>query len=501
LAPEETGLILLRDVLYAKAAAFERTGERLTTREYLEVYRYRTQIKCGLSEFRLLLASRESNPVHYFLKTMGEDARLKCLYDMHPSLAEETDGSEQLCHLMSTLRRYNKWERRYPVHVPERSLQDVKGIIAASRCDEDERGEAAIEAALALPAADQNALMEKLLRSRTRKDTRLVFALGAWGLCFTGTSAEVADIEATRSRTRVLAYCKLAVGSDSSWVSRVRARVIDGRRIGDRERSVAAFALAYWAQEANDAGVLRELLNAGMIVRSAALSALHNNRGGLSLDEVLQHYESCPSETAAAVRRSFRRSEWSKVARLVKGRKLSPAVRSLIIALCTIREMNMFPWLMELIAEAGYKIELGELWGIEREMCRLVTRSLKDSLVAREVAEAVVNAQYFWEYPAWDEVPVEDFDNVYIYKRLAGVVFAAVCGRPDWHLLKRLVFHSYFPVRAAAIAKVLEFSGEEELNELIPFAIANLERSASRKSALAATDVLTALDGKLYSDW
>jgi hypothetical protein len=200
--------------------------------------------------------------------------------------------------------------------------------------------------------------------------------------------------------------------------------------------------LAYWAQEVNDAALLRELLNAGMIVRSAVLSALHGNRGGLSLDEVLQHYETCPFETAAAVRRSLRRAEWFKVAQVLKGGHLSPAVRSLVIALCTVREMNVFPWLMELIAEAGYKVELGELWGIEREMCRRVTSSLKESLGAREFAEVVVNAEYFWDYPTGDEAPVMDLENLYIYKRFAGVVFASVCDRSDWHLLKRLVFHS-----------------------------------------------------------
>jgi hypothetical protein len=500
LAPEEHDLLVLRDLLYAKAATFERTAEFLTTTEYLGIYFHRAKIAVGAAELRLVLASSAGKPIHYFLRNTSEETRLNCLTAPEPGDDEEVVSDEEVNRRLQLLRNQNQWHDPYGRLRWAPVLNDARRVLSAFRSQRDERSEVAIDAALNLPVSEQQLLIERLCRSRTPKDTRLLFALASRGIGIEALAPND-DINSRHASARMIAYCRLAVEGGSSWAPTLRDRMKQSRGMRRREKEVAAYCLAYWAQRTGHTGVLKALLRRSANIRRATLAALDADRGGLTIDDLLSHYATCPVETSAAVLRTVQQREWSKVARFVRQIRLTDSSRSLMLSICKLYDVRALPFLLELIAEATYKVFLGDLWGLERALRETVVRSLRGSLEAKEILCEIVERQYFWEWDEYAELPVVEPQNLYLYKRLAGVCLAVLCERSDWPILKRLVYHSYFPVRAAAITKVLEFAGVEELNELVLRAPAAIGGGLGPIRDAVATDVLSALDYEVYAGW
>ena len=56
-------------------------------------------------------------------------------------------------------------------------------------------------------------------------------------------------------------------------------------------------------------------------------------------------------------------------------------------------------------------------------------------------------------------LPVEIPENLYLFKRLAGITLAPLCDREDWALLRELVFHDYWLMQAAAAERMPNLQG------------------------------------------
>jgi hypothetical protein len=74
-------------------------------------------------------------------------------------------------------------------------------------------------------------------------------------------------------------------------------------------------------------------------------------------------------------------------------------------------------------------------------------------------------------------------------------MLAMLCEREDWNLLRRLVFHDYWLIQAAAAERVAQFATTQELDNLIDEA----RRMAKDNTDPGAIYTLDLLDEKLYA--
>ncbi|MGB7548155.1 MAG: hypothetical protein WBM14_10430, partial [Terracidiphilus sp.] len=504
ISPEEKDIAILRDVLYAKAAAYRRTGELLTPREYIGIYSSRYRIRCDASELELLYHSLRGGLLHYFLKSASTETLNLWLRNSTPSDPESTpenrgdpwEGDETPDRL-ELLEESGQWIEPRWCELDD-SLQDNHRLIRAFRAEEAEVSGAALEAIITLDLQRQSELIDILARSRTSRDLRALYRI----VCDRHTDGlGTATLSSKPLKDRVLIYLGAARTLDSAAVSYLSRQLTCSK--SNREKEAAAFALGAWAQEVDDKEFLKGLLAGDGPTRRGTLLSLDGRRANLEVDLLLSQFEAFPYEVASAVWRTVREEDWFSLGRFLKKIVLTPRVRNIVLALSKIQSIKALPFLMELIAEADYKVDLGKFRGVELILAAGIDVGIRVDL------EGIINTREYWEWTDEAEehghIDIALRENLYLYKRLVGVAFGRIAGPGDWDLLKRLAFHPYFPVRDAAIGVILQFAGERELDEITELARNQVESSSDlsigRGEYRRFFDAIRFLDRKVYSDW
>jgi hypothetical protein len=208
---------------------------------------------------------------------------------------------------------------------------------------------------------------------------------------------------------------------------------------------------------------------------------------------LLEKYRQLPFEVAGAVRRTVRRRDIPYLKRFVGKTDLQPASRDLLITLLQSGDGKTARWIAELAASKDYPVNFWNVPELAKSMSKAADSSVKPW------PESLAEADEFWQYmgnePGERPLPVKISENLYLFKRLVGVTLANLCDRGDWKLLRKLAFHDYWLIQAAAGERIAQFAGAQELDDLIEEA----RRVAKDEADPGVTYTLGLLDENLYA--
>jgi len=150
-------------------------------------------------------------------------------------------------------------------------------------------------------------------------------------------------------------------------------------------------------------------------------------------------------------------------------------------------------FLLDLIASAKYKVVFWNVPLLASAMAQRADISLKPWLIE------LAGSPEFWEYirdrPA-NALAVKYSENLYLFKRLSSTLLAGLCGKTDWPLLKRLLFHPYWSTKVAAASVASKFVTAREFDE----AVGEARVRAGELPDEGLMHSLNTLDQTLYSD-
>jgi hypothetical protein len=262
-----------------------------------------------------------------------------------------------------------------------------------------------------------------------------------------------------------------------------------------------SFAFALHAAKSNQRNVLLRLLEMGNDAKllqqgdgvlDGTLDALHEAHFSFSSTKLLPLYDRSPQALADTIAESARTRDAARLRDFLKKREWRPEMRGIVLGLLNVGGVQDVRFVLELIGAAEGKVNFWNAPILASAMTKRADYSLKPWLVK------LTESPEFWEYlktrPSIP-LPVAERENLYLFKRISGVVLAALCDKSDWQLLKRLVFHSYWSIQVAAAEKISTFVTSLQLDEIL----AEARNKATNSPDDGVIYALNLLDQKLYS--
>jgi hypothetical protein len=223
------------------------------------------------------------------------------------------------------------------------------------------------------------------------------------------------------------------------------------------------------------------------------LEEIHKPLGPLDFQYVLSLYD-FSDEAISAARRLATRKDNSTLKQLLKNvardrNVLDRREIELILAICETGGSREFDILLDLFL--NYKVEL--------HIGGMTTLNPIASLATKRhmpLLESFLKTELFWLRSYEDEgkreqIPVENYVNLYFIKWLVGVAYARLADRTHLDILRKMLTHPFWTVRNAAVERVLQFGSPSDLSWLIEDA-----RHVSEPEALLRT--LCGLDERYY---
>lgn len=507
-APEDYEARLFRDVVVAKAGVYARTGEILSYKEHLGAYAHRQRMVLTPQEVELLFASSLAGkgPVRYFLRSLPSDLPLSWA-KQHISSPKEI-GLEQdrtrinacrfllssgvhvpLSQLVTIFSDY-KLQSELATYIRQYSTKDDLDLLNRLRVKKAEQTRTAAIEQLERFIEPAEASVERLLRSRRPQDTLLLCHILITKIKEPSVSNRRHELDKRNAGLRILAICGLGAHGDESDAGRLIGR-LESVKLSGKEREVSGYALAHWAQTNGRWDLIDKLLHLDDPVCRGALGATRA-RGDIELDMLLRQYSRLPFETSAAVLRTVSPSDRPGLEQFVSTNRWEPQMRDMIIALLKIGGGNSARWLLDQIGRKEYEVLF---WNTP-----ILVAALKDAIDigAKHWLYELTDSEEFWHYTGNERtsppLPVAVVENLYLFKRLAGVALARLCDQSDWPLLKKLIFHDYWIIQVAAAEQVAKFAEVAHLNELVEEA----RKRAGDRPNIGVVDTLTLLDTKLF---
>ncbi|HXP78848.1 MAG TPA: DUF4062 domain-containing protein [Verrucomicrobiae bacterium] len=508
IAPEDYEARLFRDVVAAKAGVYARNAELLTYKEHLGAYAHRQRIVLTEEEVELLFASSlaGNGPVRYFLRTLPVELPLTWAgqYVSSPKEISREDstrinacrflvasGKHVSLSLLANIFSDYKLQAELATFIRSYSTRDDLNLLLKLRIKKAEQTRnAAVEQLEGMVEPSDTVLIERFQKSRRPADTRLLCRILITKIRPASKSDLWSDLGKRKIGPRILAICGLGAHGDEADAYQLIER-LRSPTLSTRERETSGYALAHWAQTKGRWDLLTKLFELDDGVCRGALGATYN-RGNLNVELLLQQYARLPSETAAAILRTATVEDRPALEQFLSASLLNPEMRDIIIALLNIGGSNSARWILELIGQKGYKVVFWNTPILAAAITKAVGIEMKSWLCN------LADSDEFWHYTGNERtsppLPVENVENLYLFKRLTDVALASLCDQSDWLLLKRLIFHKYWTIQVAAAFQVAKFAGVEHLNELVQQA-----RSEARDQPDAGVvNALMLLDTKLF---
>jgi HEAT repeat len=153
----------------------------------------------------------------------------------------------------------------------------------------------------------------------------------------------------------------------------------------------------------------------------------------------------------------------------IRASRLSSSAE-LVLALCKLGHADDFAFLMHRL-ERGPIIEFSDYTYLARQIAALAPRDVKPEITRH------LSSPEFWqtwgvsERPA-DRLPVVQYDNLHIYRRILGLAFGRLANRRDWSVLVRMLSHNYWTVRRAAADALGRLARPDDLDRLVDSVLA-----------------------------
>jgi hypothetical protein len=499
-APGEREGRLLRDVLSAKSGAYESTGELLTFKEHLGIYFHRTRIHCSPTEVEALFISHlhGNGPIEYFLQ--GIEPEVPVAWAQRSAEDAEATVSQSACRfllrasrstplslLAKTFSKY-KLQAEMALYIRRFAAKSDIPILLKLRSHRAPLvQEAAGEALKKFVSPDDHEAIGRLWR---RSD--LVVLCKVFTTCAEpGLLKEYRrDLKARAHLVRLRGACGLlAYGTGSDQQDVIANLQSEGAKAG--EKYAIALAVALRAAKKRRIKTVSQLLQKGSAVTSGVLDALYEAGVPFPASKLLPLYNPADQAVGDVISRTARLGDANLLRRFLKQQRLVPAMKGIALGLLRIGGAPDVRLILELIGTADYKVEFWAVPVLTAAMVERADNSLRPSLLG------LTESAEFWEYLGRrppNPMPVRDRENLYLFKRISGVVLASLCGKHDWPLLKRLVFHPYWSIQIAAAEKIAEFAAAQELNEIVAEARARAKDSPDE----GVIHGLNLLDQKLY---
>jgi hypothetical protein len=507
--PEEQEARTFRNVLIAKTAVFEKTKGVLTEEEQLGVYAHRRRIACSPDEIRLLFISSLAGrgPCAFYLTGVASERVLEWARIEAAALDDETDVEREttlnaLRYLLKKGENPNlatlaevfgdyKLQTELAAAISTCATKSDLPLLLRLRNNRAELvAQAAREAIERFTTPFDGALLKKMLRSGKPEDIRILCRVLA-AVADEGKREEYRSALENRSLSlRAAAASALGVVGSSRDMKLLASKI---SKASKTERLILAYAIARWAQKAGDGTLLRRLLKTKSVeTRLATLYAVEKGRAGLTIEHILKLYTRFPRETGSAVRRSVEPHDSGELRKFVVTTPPSPFIRDILIAIVTVGGPDAVRFVLDLIASCGEAIEIWNVPILAAALASAADRSVLPSLL--EIADN----EEFWRYVGRERgerpLSVARYENLYLFKRLAGVCLAHICTESEWPLLRRLISHDYRIVQMEAARRITKFATTHHLDTLIADS-----RTRQGKPDSSTIDAICAIDEAVYA--
>ena len=472
-APDEREGRLLRDVLAAKANAYESTGEVLTFKEHLGIYFHRRRIHCSSVELEALFISHlnGNGPIEYFLQ--GIDPEIPAAW------AQTMIGDSDTSVVRMACRYLIRSGRKIPLTTLAKAFSKYRFQAEMADYIRSFAGEEDVPLLLRLRShkapmisAAAGDLLEEFLNPECKETAQKLLRRGdlvvLCKLFVNSANASLLsdyrkELKARALLTRVHGACGLAVcGKRLDLVD--LATKLQSPDTGANEKYACAFALAFRFANTRQNRTIAKLQEMGPDVLAGILDAFHQRHVLFLVRHLLRLYERSPHAIASAVLDSAGPRDAAHLRRFLKSRELGPEARDVVLGLVKVGKATDIRLILDWIGAADYKVRFWNVPVLTSMMAGRADTSLKVWLIQ------LTESREFWEYlmerPS-NPLPVLNRENLYLFKRTVGVILAALCDKSDWPLLKRLVFHPYWSIQIAASEKISGFVTSAELDEVV----------------------------------
>ena len=499
----------LNELLAARAQTYRVTRDLPDVLEHLRFYEAKESLSLADEKIRLLFESHliGNGPIYYFLQSLPLSMQVEWAreYVLGADIAKKNGAAEFLfCigeapMLSEVADVFDAYSHRYKLAFYVRALatsSDVPVLWRWQRKKASVIREAVIESLVRYITERQRDLLEKAAQSKSEATQELFFRLA-----LAVASPEKIEMyrrtlgekKPVKVRFALLGLAKVGSSNDLDWVR----QFMDQDRLDQWTGKVAIGALALLASRSGDSSILVGLLNdPRRHVVEAALNGLRFSEAGVPMQQVIQLYETFPAETEQVLQRCVRKEDRNDLRELLREADLDNAAKKVALALCSIGGPSDIEFLLGRIANAVSRVDFWEQYELVFAMAKKAKGAKLRSLLMR-----YIKPQEFWAYYGEsrppEKMPVANYENIPLVRRIVGLCFGEVATRSDIPLLVRMLEHRYWSVYHGAATGLARVGGAKELNMLVALAI---KRSEEGKEIKWLLDAVCALDRKLFGN-
>ena len=492
----------LEELLTARTQTYRVTRDLPDPLEHLHFYEARKRLALGEEKGRLLFDSylEGNGPVFSFLRSVPVPVQVQWARE---ALEGKDEGRKmeairflfaagEPLKLGDVVPVFHSYKHRYKLafHIEALATRSDVQLLWKLHRHKGAIVREAVTRRLVGSFTDQHTALKRKIGNSSSGHTRELFLRLAVG----SARAEKVDAyrAALKARNRAaLRYALVGLGKVGSKDDFPLLEQFIGRAKVDRwTRDVAIVALCLLALRAGDHRRVRTLLRDGRgYVVKAALKGMALSEDAVPIDLVNTLYRRFPKAVGEVLRRRAGERDRGRLRALFGGIKLDDAAKGVAVALAAVGRAGDIEFVIRRIAKEARRVEFWDQYELVFALARPASGGRLRSFLRRFIAP-----REFWDYYGEtrprEKMPVTNYENLPLVKRLVGLPFGAVATRRDIPLLHRLLEHSYWPVSYGAAIGLARVGGDRELEKVVTRAVSRAETGKDIGGLLQAACLL-----------
>lgn len=496
---EERETKKFKNLLASRAAAYESTKAGLTLSEHLYIYKYRNKILITELEFRLLLKSYLSGngPISYWSKRYSNTKLASWTRQFIPEQPDEIAeaGYRYLIRLGEPVplnllaKAFSDYKQQHELsrYISDfATSDDIELLINLNRKKAEEVVQSSQTALVHLINSCDTTILQKMAKSKS-KNTTLTFEQVALNLSEHYLLEEIREGINSKEQWRKL-FSIHAIARKGNHNDLVKLLSLFKENIPKKIKAAVIKASMRLAIRLNDSNVVKNLLRAkNKFVVEKALEAINAPCKEIGIKDLFALYHNLPFLVSKAIYRMTALEDYPELKDLLPTLSLEPPAREFVLALCKFGGEDEFSFLLDLFL--NYKGEI-IFWNAFAVVNRISDMATKKHL---PFLRKIIDIEEFWHYYKENErpqtrIPLQNYNNMYFIKRLAGTAFGKVAPRREFPIIYKMLSHDYWVVQNAALVAIRKYGNANDLDEILAIASGVTSESEGLIQAICIID-------------
>lgn len=473
----------LSRLLEAKTSSYQNTGDLLSPKEHINLYKYRTSMKVDDNSLKFLFINylAGNGPIFFWIKNIEKKRLISWAREFLKSPNGDIQrnavrflvslGESFAINYLTKLFLEYRLKEEYVTYIEKfGTRKDLDLFITLSKKRKfEEVSYAAKESCVKFLTPRHIKKLEKMAYS-ANIDNRLLFErVVIKNITKKHLNQYRKDANSKDAYKRLIAIYSLGIIGTCDDLKEFE-RKFNKKRINRYLREAYLKSIVrLLIKLGNDESVIKYINRRSHFIAKTAILALSENFIESNFRQLLKLYYKHPKEVNNEIY-EFSKKEFIKpIEKILNRINLDNRARYLVLALCKVGDHKVFYYLMKLFMNYGDEINFWNHVYIARSMLKITSEKNKNLL------KKIVFSDEFWKYYGKkrpkNRMSVKDYRNIYFINRLTGIIYPAIASYGDLRTLKKMLSHRYDVTAMSAAKRIGILAKEKDIDSIIDSAL------------------------------